>query len=258
MRKDEFPAFAQMLDDCYALLGKGNNPSATAKAMFFRALAQYPLAAVQDGFDAHVKDPQRGRFAPTPADVVAQIEGLAADDGRPGADEAWAMCSRAADESETVVWSAEMSEAYAVAMPLMQEGDQIAARMAFKEAYTRMVEDARRARRPVSWSVSLGHDSSKRHGALVAAEARGLLGSSEVLRLSPPKADMHTTAMLLLENASSSQDAETIKQRVAALKAMLIRPEMPSQAEIERRELERKKREVAEAVKAYEQTRGAA
>lgn len=252
MRESDFLAFSELLDGCYALLGRDKAPNATAKAMFFRALGAHSLEAVRAGFDAHVKDPKRGRFAPMPADVIEQIEGLVADDGRPGAEEAWAMCCRASDESETLVWSVEMSEAYAVAQPLMQGGDQIGARMAFKEAYGRMVDDARRARRPVSWSVSLGHDASKRHGALVAAEARGLLAAGDALRLAPPVADIHTTATLLLENATKSANPEAIKERVAALKALLVRPDQSSRTEQEREELEAKKRQAAEAVAAYE------
>lgn len=252
MRESDFLAFSELLDGCYALLGRDKAPSATAKAMFFRALGAHSLEAVRAGFDAHVKDPKRGRFAPMPADVIEQIEGLVADDGRPGAEEAWAMCCRASDESETLVWSAEMSEAYAVAQPLMQGGDQIGARMAFKEAYGRMVDDARRARRPVSWSVSLGHDASKRHGALVAAEARGLLAAGDALRLAPPVADIHTTATLLLENATKSANPEAIKERVAALKALLVRPDQSSRTEQEREELKAQKRQAAEAVAAYE------
>jgi hypothetical protein len=251
MHKHEFPNFGQMIDDCYALLGKPS-PSGTAKAMFFRALAQFSLSEVQAGLDAHIKDPQRGRFPPLPADVIEQISGKSADDGRPGPDEAWAMCCRASDESETVVWSEEMSQAYAVACPLMQEGDQIAARMAFKEAYWRMVEDARRVRRPVSWTVSLGHDPGKRQTALQAAETRGLIGHEDVKRLSRPTTNPQSTVTLLLENASKAADPETVKQRVAALKAMMQKKEPANTADDTRAELERKKREADEAIKAYE------
>ncbi len=251
MHKDDFRDFAQMIDDCYALLNKPA-PSATAKAMFFRALAQFSLADVQCGLDLHIKDPQRGRFPPLPADVIEQISGKSTDDGRPGADEAWAMCCRAADESETVVWSDDMSQAYAVASPLMQDGDNVAARMAFKDAYTRMIDDARKARRPVSWSVSLGHDAGKRQNALQAAESRGLIGVDECLRLAPPAADMNQAATLLLDNAMKSADPETVKQRVATLKAMLKKPEPENVADTRRMDLEQRKRAAAEAVKAYE------
>lgn len=260
MRKEDFAEFSQMLDDCYALLAPNNMPSSTAKAMFFRALTQHSIEAVRAGFDAHVKDPARGRFAPKPADIVAQIDGLVADDGRPGAEEAWAMACRASDEAETVVWSEEMAQAFAVCQPLLEIGDQIGARMAFKESYQRQVEDARRIRRPVSWSASLGHDQAKRNTALLEAETRGLLSSGDALRLAPPQGDMHTLPTLLLANASISHDPELIKARCAELKARLIRPAAEAEdfAAIQRQTTEAKKRQVAEAVEAYESSKGRA
>ena len=185
--------------------------------------------------------------------MIAQIEGLVADDGRPGAEEAWAMCSNADDESETVVWSDEMSQAYSVAGPLMQAGDHIGARMAFKEAYLRLVDGARRERKPIAWSVSLGHDVNKRHAALVTAETRGLLPNGEALRLAPPAADMHTTATMLLENANKTADPQSIKERVAALKALMVRPEVESFELDRHKEFEERKRLADEAVKAYTQ-----
>lgn len=256
MRKEDFEDFCQMLDDAYALLSGNNMPSSTAKAMFFRALASFPIEAVRAGFDAHVKDPARGRFAPKPADIVAQIEGLVADDGRPGAEEAWAMACRASDEAETVVWTDEMAQAFAICQTLLGSGDQIGARMTFKESYTRQVEDARKMRRPVSWSVSLGHDQSKRHAALSHAETRGLLSSDEALRLCPPKGDMDSLATLLISNASTQHDPKTIKERIAEIKAILVRPvDTTDYALLSRQKLEEKKRATAEAVAAYEASR---
>lgn len=253
MRKEDFADFCQMLDDAYALLAGNSMPSSTAKAMFFRALSKYRIESVRAGFDAHVKDPARGRFAPKPADIVAQIDGLVADDGRPGAEEAWAMACRAADESETVVWSEEMAQAFEVCQPLLQMGDQIGARMTFKESYLRQVEDARRLRRPVSWTASLGYDQNKRSAALTDAETRGFLGAGDALRLAPPQGDLNSLPTLLLANASSSHDPEVIKARIAELKARLIRVEDATDyATITRAQLEEKKRKAAEAVAAYE------
>ena len=48
---------------------------------------------------AHTLDPERGKFVPRPADIVA---GLQQFDGHPSADEAWAMSLAAADERATV------------------------------------------------------------------------------------------------------------------------------------------------------------
>ena len=76
MRRDDFDAFSELLDGCYALLGREKALNGPAKALFFRALGTHSLEAVRAGLDAHIKDPKRGRFAPTPADVIEQIEGL--------------------------------------------------------------------------------------------------------------------------------------------------------------------------------------
>lgn len=117
MQPRDFPEFSDLLDDVWGL--KGQPLTAGQKAMFFRAMAQYPLIEVRAGLDAHIRDPKRGQFLPMPADVIAQINGLVADDGRPGAEEAWAVAYRATNEAATVVWTDEMAEAFGLARPLL-------------------------------------------------------------------------------------------------------------------------------------------
>lgn len=75
------------------------------------------------------------------------------DDGHLGAEEAWALCPTS--EDETVVWTDEISQAYGVAAPLL-EYDAVAARMAFKESYSRLLAAARAEKRMAHWWVSLG------------------------------------------------------------------------------------------------------
>lgn len=173
MVDDDFDSFTSMLDSVSGMISRGRyTPSADHAAVFFAALRPYSLADVSAGFTAHVRDPERGKFAPTPADVIAQID-AARSDGRPGAEEAWAMVPLS--EAQTVVWTNEMAEAFGIASPLLQAGDKIAARMAFREAYERIVDQAKRAgRRPV-WVPSLGHDLQQRKQALTAAVQKGLL-----------------------------------------------------------------------------------
>lgn len=165
MSESDYDEFAALLGDIWAL--KQQSLTAGQKAMFFRALAKHPMNEVRAGLDAHVSDPKRGLFLPMPADVIAQIIGIVADDGRPGAEEAWAMAIKSRDEAVTVVWTAEVSEALGVAQPLLDAGDEVGARMAFKEAYTRMVNDARQARARPVWSVSLGHNAAGRDAVLL-------------------------------------------------------------------------------------------
>ena len=118
----------------------------------------------------------KGRL--TIADVVSRL-----DDGRPGPEEAWAMLPR--DEAATVVWTDEMAEAMGVAQPLLNQGEFVPARMAFKEAYTKLVQKARDARLPVKWTASLGHDPAGREQVLKEAVERGRLPAAHVAGLLP-------------------------------------------------------------------------
>ena len=93
---------------------------------------------------------------------------------------------RSADEAETVVWTAEICEAWGVARTVLQLGDEVGARMAFKEAYTVLLERARRAGTPAKWTASLGFDTERRQLALEAAATAGRLQRSEAFQLSAP------------------------------------------------------------------------
>jgi hypothetical protein len=176
MQPSDLAEFTALLDGTCALLSRGSyQPNAASTALFFRAMQAYPLHVVRKGLEAHMADPQRGRFVPVPADVIAQIEGAAAQDGRPDAEEAWAIAVRAADEAETVVWTTEIAQAWGVCQPVFALGDEVGARMAFKSAYARLTSEARNVREPVSWSPTIGHDESRRADALTRAVECGRL-----------------------------------------------------------------------------------
>lgn len=258
MLESDYDDFAELLDGVCSLLSRGKySPNPTNTALFFRALARHPFEAVRAGFDAHVADMSRGQYVPSPADILNQIEGRAAIDGRPGAEEAWALAIRASDESETVVWTHEMAQAWQVCQPIMAMGDEVGARMAFKESYGRQVDDARALRRPVSWSTSLGHDVTKRHAALVKAEAMGLLAAGEALRLAPPEHVSENALTLLLETSvkrgsEEVTDPAVIKARVAELKSMLLKPAHdPEIAALRNADIAKQKARIQEKVNAY-------
>lgn len=188
MREADLEPFVAMLDSVCSLLSRGAyQPSASNSAMFFRALAKYEMADVRKALDAHVTDPVRGRFVPTPADVMAQIEGHAADDGRPGADEAWAIAICAADEFDTVCWTQEMAEAWGTVLPVFESGDQIGARMAFRGAYDRLVAVARGFHRRPVWTVSEGFDVERRRLALTRAAELGRIAVDQLPLLAGPE-----------------------------------------------------------------------
>ncbi len=151
--------------------------------MYWNGLADVSMPAFRTALNAHMNDPQGGQFMPKIADIRKALAAAAVHDGRPGVEEAWAMVPR--DELWTVVWTEEMASAWGVAQPLLQEGDKVAARMAFKEAYTRAVDQARAAGTPVRWTASLGFDPDERAGALTRAVELGRLPLAYVATLAP-------------------------------------------------------------------------
>lgn len=224
MRDSDLGAFTALLDGVWAL--KGQSLPAAAKAMWFRALGAYPLEAVRAALDAHLGDPDRGRFLPMPADVLAQLAGF---DGRPGAEEAWSIAVRAGDEADTVVWTAETAEAFGIARPVLAAGDEVGARMAFREAYERLVTASRREHRAAAWRVSEGFDPERRDRVIAESVARGLLSSSDYPALPAPR----SAAPLLLESAIEHGIPESARAALLTLRQWLTsKPEETESADI--------------------------
>ena len=144
------------------------------------------------------------------SDVIDRL-----DDGRPGANEAWAMIPK--DESGSVVWTREMAESFGVAIHLIEDGDQVAARMAFIETYKSKCADARNNGVPVKWEPSLGHDRNGREHVLLAAVEKGLLAADNVTKLLPYHEQTSFTNKL--SNLKKDDGVVTIGEIVSQLAA---------------------------------------
>lgn len=165
------------------------------------------IAAAGKAHDSH---PDRGRFFPKPADLRSYV---IEEDGFPTADEAWAICP--SDESQSVVWCDEIVQAWGIAEPIMS--DRVAARMAFKGAYERLVAQARaEGRRPV-WTASLGHDKHSRRDVIEAAARAGRLTHEHAAKLLPAPESVPDLPMLEMSAGKNAERRETLKR----LKAML-------------------------------------
>lgn len=114
---------------------------------------------------------------PTIADIIARI-----DDGRPGSEEAWSLLPKR--EEDSCVWTEEMREVFEDVRSLIQE-DLVAARMAFKEIYPKVLSRARSEGKKVKWSVTLGQDSSGHEKVLIAAIEKNRISFEEANRLKP-------------------------------------------------------------------------
>ncbi|MGR8921986.1 MAG: hypothetical protein ACU85V_20410 [Gammaproteobacteria bacterium] len=151
----------------------GTTLSKPAAQVFAEDLALFPLDQVL-GALTRCRREVRGRLVL--ADVLERL-----DDGRPGVEAAWAMLPRG--EGASVVWTAEMAQAFGVAAPLLDQGDAVAARMAFKEAYPAAVQAARDRGEPVRWMLSPGFDPAGRERAILEAEERGRIGADRAAAL---------------------------------------------------------------------------
>lgn len=171
MRTEDKPKFAKVLADVLAGYGKAL-PEAAEINLWFRQLSPFPPAVIEKAFATYRME--RPDFAPNPNGIIARCKLL---DGRPDDNEAWAIAITSQDERETIVWTQEMAEAFRIASPLLATGDEIGARMAFKDSYKRLVDDARATNKPACWSVSAGWDGDRRQIAVSKAITAGLLAA---------------------------------------------------------------------------------
>jgi hypothetical protein len=153
----------------------GTELSEAAARVFASDLAEYPEDEVL-GALTRARREVKGRL--TVADVIGRLE-----DGRPSADEAWAMLPF--NEDDSCVWSDEMAAAYGVVSKLMVSRDSNAARMAFRQAYEREVKKARDNRVRVHWFASLGRDATARAACLEDAVRKGRLTAAYATKLYP-------------------------------------------------------------------------
>lgn len=145
----------------------GTQLSELAAKAFLNALEAYPEDAVIRALGRCTTEVS-GRL--TPAQVIQRI-----DDGRPGAEEAWPIASKGGtDERITKVWTDEMEEAWTGCAEIF-DSDPIAARMTFKEIYSRAVRENREKHLPTHWHPTLGFDKQGRIEAIEAAISKGLL-----------------------------------------------------------------------------------
>lgn len=167
------------------LCGKVFSPAAARQ--FAADLSAYPEAQVLGALERCRRE-VKGVLSL--ADVISRL-----DDGRPGADEAWAMVPR--DESQSVVWTDEMAAAWGIARPLLEAGDKVAARLAFRDCYMREVAWARERHRAPKWHLSPGTNPLDLRGAIEYAVEKGRLSHAHAMRLLPDMANIEADSMLL-------------------------------------------------------------
>ena len=180
MNTEHAAEFDQAMSACMELYGR-DVLTDNALRLYWEALIAFSWPLVKAALQEHVRE---SPYPPKPADLVAR---LVARDGRPTPDEAWAIAMRAQDERQTIVWTEEIATAASTAKPILDAGDEVGARRAFIDHYARLVQDARRALRPASWSASLGTEAQMRTAVITHAVMAGRLNRDFARAvLSPP------------------------------------------------------------------------
>lgn len=141
------------------------------------------------------------------SDVIDRI-----DDGRPGLEEAWAMIPKR--EEDSVVWTREMAESFGIAIPLIEDGDHIAARMAFIETYKSKCAQSRNNGVPVKWEPSLGYDKNGREHVLMEAVEKGRLTRDHVAGLLPYHENTEFSNKLLSVKSNGTQSIGNIMKEL--------------------------------------------
>lgn len=177
------PEFSTLLAEVMAGYGKPL-PDAVIVRSWWSMLSPFPVHVVRAAF--HAYSLEKPDYAPVPNSIAARCRLL---DGRPGAEEAYALALTTLDEQITVVWTQECAEAFAKARPVLDASGAISARKTFVEIYDRLVVAAREQGVPVKWFTSPGLDKIGYDAAVKRATATGQLPApAPTLQLSAPAA----------------------------------------------------------------------
>ena len=226
----EYESMIKELVATAELLGQEMTP--TAAVLMADDLASYPVGVLASAL-RRVRIEHTGRLSPKV--IIDRIEEAL---GRPAANEAWAIASKALDERETIVWTEEMSQAWFVARPIAAAGDMIGARMSFISTYERLVREARDARRLPVAVVSLGSDGAARAPALEHAVKLGYLTAEKARQyddaLPAPAITWVNPVALLSGNVEPTRGADAATRR----RLQELRDEIARSSERKRKERE--------------------
>lgn len=174
-------------------------------------LSRMPEAQVLAALD-RCQNEVKGRLSL--ADIIERL-----DDGRPGADEAWAQVGTS-NEDLTLIATNEALEAWGEVRDLLKT-DEVGARMAFREAYKRIVQRNKMDGIEPTWTVSMGKDPAQRKTAIGDAAKRGYLTEKKaalLLGLPPPAPEDETKKdQKMLPARSADSYHEEGRERVAQL-----------------------------------------
>jgi hypothetical protein len=173
------PSIPKLLGSMAKLMPGGERIDADTANFLNDRLSAYPSDKVYTALDRCFKEL---KFFPTFSDIIERI-----DDGRPGTEEAWALCPKD-DHSAAYVTNEIMSAWSAVSSLMKERGGEMAARMAFKESYEREVKRNRAGNQTPHWFLSraCGPGSVRvNEAALRLAVEKGRVIETQALQILP-------------------------------------------------------------------------
>lgn len=198
----------------------------TVLSMYATDLEKFSVQAISLAWKKYRENP-KNIFMPTPAQLVAHI-----DDGRPDANEAWAMIPW--EEGPSVVWTEEIRMAFGAAEPLHREGQKQSAFFAFKEVYERLVMDARRNNIKPKWVISYGQDTYGRESAINEALAKKRITNEDAKAMMPERQIGYLEKLSLESESFKQESSEKLKAKGNLLKDLIAAITSGNQEQIDK------------------------
>lgn len=218
--KEEKERFWDLLKSVFSVYGGIDR---SAGVIWWDTMKSFQFDQVEEAF---MKAIRRSEFAPKPSTILKIIQ-EPIDRLWMTADEAWAIALKLTNEDTTVVTTDVILECLPVASALMP--DKVAARMAFRQAYERILLEGKDYGRIPKVTISLGFEKDQRESVVQEAVISGLITSQQAVALLPMQR-IDTVALLESakscanesnENAESSENAESIKEAIDRLKQLV-------------------------------------
>lgn len=188
---DEAEFYTLLVHTCQACQPNAKPLTVEAMNMIFEDLRDYPLELVKKALQAHRRDKDRGQWLPNAAHIEHQID-MRRVVKWIAADEAWAKMPKV--EGQPALLNDVTVQALAAAQPFldqMHEGadgrltprpDMVAARMAFKGCFERLVERAKLEKRVPKYFVSPGGSYEEQQVLIDESVRLGLLAPPKRLQ----------------------------------------------------------------------------
>jgi hypothetical protein len=206
---DDKKRFLELMSGCASTYSKQIEKSSIA--IFWDFLSDYDIGDVDRAFRLHLRF---SKYFPTIAEIIEHIPNANAHK-HVGADEAWVIAKQAMDPSNSVCATDEILQAMDIAQQVYNYRDENPARMAFREAYNRIVKNS--ATKP-QWFMSIGEDKSQAESVALKAVQLGRLpaGTEVKHRIEAPT----TSVTALIEGYVAKVNVR--KDHMENIKKMLV------------------------------------